>query len=134
MGDVELLVETVVPPGLEQTSGRLDRAGQKVVDGFERAQAAIDAIATRLGQTVSDLGQRGVHPDRMEVQFGLKFSAKGDVIVAGSTVEASLQVTVSYDRVLADNDDRDLRSATQLRRERNDGGGDGVAPRGGCSR
>ncbi len=104
MGDVELLVETVVPPGLEQTSGRLDRAGQKVVDGFERAQAAIDAIATRLGQTVSDLGQRGVHPDRMEVQFGLKFSAKGDVIVAGSTVEASLQVTVSYDRVLADND------------------------------
>lgn len=110
VGDVDLLVETVLLPGSENTSGRLDRAGQKVVDGFEHAQVAIGAIATRLAGTLEELGERAVHPDRVEVKFGLKFTAEGGVLVAGSSVEASLEVTIGYDRGLASGPvGRDLR-------------------------
>ena len=98
VGDVDLLVETVTLPGSEQTSGRLDRVGERVVDGFDRAQGAIEAIATRLGETLDELGQRAVQPDRVEVKFGLKFTAEGGVLVAGSSAEASLEVTIGYDR------------------------------------
>jgi len=33
IGNVDLLVETVTLPGSEQTSGRLERVGERVVDG-----------------------------------------------------------------------------------------------------
>ena len=36
-------------------------------------------------------------PDRVEVEFGLKFSASGGVIMAGVAGEASLKVTLGYD-------------------------------------
>ena len=102
VGDVELLVETVVVlPGSEPTSGRLDRVGQKAVDGFDHVQAAIEAIATRLAGTLEELGTRAVRPDRVEVTFGLKFTAEGGVLIAGSSVEASLGVMIGYDRSAA---------------------------------
>jgi hypothetical protein len=99
VGGLDLLVEVVTPPGSEQTSGRLDHAGQKVVGGFDRAEAAIEAIATRLAGMLDKLAERAVQPDRVEVQFGLKFTAEGGILVAGSSVEASLQVTIGYDRM-----------------------------------
>jgi hypothetical protein len=101
VGNVELLVETVPVAGSEQTSGRAGKATQRVVDGFEQAEGAIEAIAVRLAGTLERLAGRSVHPDRVEVQFGLKFTAEGNVLVAGSSVEASLQVTVGYDRAAA---------------------------------
>jgi hypothetical protein len=55
VGGVDLLVTTVVLPGSEQTSGRLERAGEKVVDAFDGAQAAIEAIGTRMAATVRSL-------------------------------------------------------------------------------
>jgi hypothetical protein len=98
VGDVELLLETTVVPGSEPTSGRLGTAAGRVVNAFDEAERAIVEIAGRLAGTVADLGRRGTRPDHVEVQFGLKFSAQGTVIVAGASAEASLQVTVKYDR------------------------------------
>jgi hypothetical protein len=101
VGDIEVLVETVPVPGSERTAGRLDEAGRRVVEAFDRAQEAIVEIATQLAGTVAAMGQRAVRPDHVEVQFGLSFTAQGGVVVAGASAEASLQVTVSYDRALA---------------------------------
>jgi hypothetical protein len=36
-------------------------------------------------------------PARVEVEFGLRFSASGGVIMAGVAGEATLRVTLSYD-------------------------------------
>jgi hypothetical protein len=47
---------------------------------------------------VTELGERAVRPDHVQVEFGLSFSATGNVIVAGSTVEATLKVSITYDR------------------------------------
>jgi hypothetical protein len=39
-----------------------------------------------------------VDPDEMQVEFGLSFTVKGDLVIVGSTGEASLKVTLTYDR------------------------------------
>jgi Trypsin-co-occurring domain 1 len=98
VGEVELLVETVPVTGTEPTAGRADDATRRAVEAFEQAQGAIVAVATRTAGTVRELASRAVCPDRVEVEFGLSFTAQGNVLVAAASAEASLKVTISYDR------------------------------------
>src|SRR3954451_21493896 len=85
---VDLLIETVpmTVSGTEPTSGKAEKAMENVSEAFDRAQEAIMAIATKLAGTVGELAGRGVYPAEVEVEFGLSFSATGNVIVAGSTI------------------------------------------------
>lgn len=97
VGDVDLFVEvsSTRVAGSEQTStgGRT----QRVVDAFERAQDAIVAVSTSVAGTVSRLAARSIRPERVDVEFGLKFSGKGDVIVASGSGEVALRVLIGYD-------------------------------------
>ncbi|WP_225827438.1 CU044_2847 family protein [Streptomyces naphthomycinicus] len=96
VGDVDLLLETVPVAGSESTS-RLSDAGDRVVDAFDRARDALVEIASSAADAVHRLGQRAVRPESLEVEFGLKFSAQGNVVVAGASSEATLLVRVVYD-------------------------------------
>ena len=96
VGGMDLLVETAPVAGTEQTSGKLDKAREAVSEAFERAQSAIVAVAESTVATIGQLGERSVHPDEMQVRFGLKFSAQGNVIVAGAAGEATLEVALTY--------------------------------------
>jgi hypothetical protein len=98
VGGVDLLVETTTVAGTEQTSAMLDKAAGAVAQAFDRAQAAIVAVATSTVSTIGQLGRRSVHPEEVTVTFGLKFSAQGHVIVAGAAGEATLEVTLTYRR------------------------------------
>jgi hypothetical protein len=95
--DMELLIETreVSIAGSQPTSV-LGEASKRVMDGFDRAQEAIVAVASSVAETVHRLQQQAAHPHRMEVEFGLKFSVEGDVLVASASGEATLRVLVSY--------------------------------------
>ncbi|MFI5551703.1 CU044_2847 family protein [Streptomyces sp. NPDC051738] len=95
VGEVELLVETVAVPGSEPTS-RVREAGRQVVDSFDHARDAVVEIATSTAQAVGRLRERAAAPEQVEVEFGLKFSAQGNVIVAGASAEASLLVRMTY--------------------------------------
>jgi hypothetical protein len=97
VGGVELLVETSPVAGTEQTSA-LDKAQAAVAEGFDRAQSAIVAVAESTVNTIGQMATRSVRPDEVEVMFGLKFSAQGNVIVAGAAGEATLEVTLIYRR------------------------------------
>jgi hypothetical protein len=96
VGDVELLVETVTVAGTEPTS-RTSDAARGVVDAFVAAEEAITGLCERVAGLVSSTAAHASRPNSLMVEFGLKFSAKGNVIVAGASGEASLRVTVSYD-------------------------------------
>jgi hypothetical protein len=96
VGDVELLVETTPVAGTEPTS-KLDEAGERVASAFVRAQSAIVEIATSTVDVIKRTAERAARPDHVEVEFGLKFSAQGNVIVAGAAGEATLVVKLSYD-------------------------------------
>jgi len=96
VGDVEIEVEAVPVAGTEATSGRATRAAGNVLDAFGKAQDAIIEVARSTAQMIEKAGA-AARPDRVEVEFGLKFSASGGVIMAGVAGEASLKVTLGYD-------------------------------------
>ena len=95
VGDVELLVETSPVAGSEPTS-KLSRAQDAVGEAFERAQTAIVAVASSTVDVIGQMSERAVRPDQVEVTFGLKFSAQGNVVLAGASGEATLEVKLSY--------------------------------------
>lgn len=103
VGEVDLLVETVQVAGTELTSGtsRLDSAGERIVDAFTQARAAIVEVTSSTAEIVEKLGQRARRPEKLEVEFGLSFSAKGNVIVVSGEAGATLRVKVSYDATAA---------------------------------
>jgi NTP-dependent ternary system trypsin peptidase co-occuring protein len=96
VGDIEIEVEAVPVAGTEPTLGRPARAAENVLEAFGRAQDAIIQVARSTAQMIENAGATA-RPDRVEVEFGLKFSASGTVIMAGVSGEASLKVTLGYD-------------------------------------
>lgn len=96
VGDIEIEVEAVPVAGTEATAGRAAKAAGSVLEAFSRAQDAIIEVAKSTAQMIEKAGA-AARPDRVEVEFGLKFSASGTVIMAGVAGEASLKVTLGYD-------------------------------------
>ena len=109
VGGLELLVETVRTGGNEPTS-RLGDVADQARDAFLRAQAAIVEIAASTVSAIQGAGERAARPDAVEVEFGLKFSGKGNVIVAEASGEATLKVKLTYsgrEAEASSNDDPD---------------------------
>jgi hypothetical protein len=96
VGDIEVQVEAVRVAGTEPTSGKAAKAAESVRDAFARAQETIIEVAKSTAEMIDRAGT-AVRPDRVEVEFGLKFTASGGVIMAGVAGEASLTVTLGYD-------------------------------------
>jgi len=96
VGDIEIEIEAVPVAGTEPTVGRATRAAGSVLEAFGRAQEAIIEVAKSTAEMIDRAGS-AARPDRVEVEFGLKFSASGGVIMAGVAGEASLKVTLGYD-------------------------------------
>jgi hypothetical protein len=96
VGDIEIEVEAVPVAGTEATSGRTARAAGNVLEAFGRAQDAIIEVAKSTAEMIDKAGAAG-RPDRVDLEFGLKFSASGGVIMAGVAGEASLKVTLGYE-------------------------------------
>jgi hypothetical protein len=96
VGDIEIEVEAVPVAGTEATSGRAAKAAGNVLEAFGRAQDAIIEVARSTAEMIERAGA-AARPDRVDVEFGLKFSASGTVIMAGVAGEASLKVTLGYD-------------------------------------
>jgi hypothetical protein len=55
------------------------------------------AIAASMAEVVERTAARAACPDQLELSFGLKVSAQGNVIVVGASAEATLQVKVAYE-------------------------------------
>jgi len=97
IGDVELLAEAVPVAGTEQTSGRVQRAVEHAGEAFSQAQETIVEVAKSTAEVIERAALAAARPDLVEVEFGLRFSVSGGVIMAGASGEASLKVTLTYD-------------------------------------
>ncbi|MFC4031964.1 CU044_2847 family protein [Streptomyces polygonati] len=95
MGSTSLQIETTAVAGTQQTS-RLADAARQTSDAFARAQQAIVDIAASTVEIIEQASARAVRPDTVEVEFGLKFTAAGTVLMASTSGEATLQVRLSY--------------------------------------
>ncbi|MGH3390349.1 MAG: CU044_2847 family protein [Actinomadura sp.] len=89
------MIEVVPAAGSESTS-RLEDMGGRALDAFDRARDAVVAIAASTAEAIDRLHERAVRPEQVEVEFGLKFSAQGGVVVAGVSGESTLVVKVTY--------------------------------------
>jgi hypothetical protein len=95
-GDVDVLIETVPVAGNEPTA-MFDKATDQVVDVLDRARATVRAVAESMVGVIHDLaGSKVARPDKVEVELGLGFSVKGNVIVVGGEASATLKVTLTY--------------------------------------
>lgn len=97
VGDVEVLAETVPVAGTEPTAGRAGKAVEHASEAFDRAQDVIVGVAMSTAAMIGKAAAQAARPDRVEIEFGLKFSATGNVIIGGVTSEATLRVLLSYD-------------------------------------
>lgn len=95
VGDVDVLVQTIPVAGTEPTSTRGD-ASQRALDAFERAHQVIVGAAASTAKVINKLGAQGTSPQQVEVEFGLGFSANGNVIVAGASANATLNIRLLY--------------------------------------
>ncbi|WP_143447228.1 CU044_2847 family protein [Kibdelosporangium aridum] len=91
-----MLVQTIPVAGTEKTSAVGD-TGRRVLDAFERAHEVIVGAAVSTMEVIGKLGGRAARPDKFEVEFGLGFSVKGNVIVVGGQADATLKVKLTYD-------------------------------------
>lgn len=96
VGELDIDIEVSPVAGTEPTS-KVSRAAEGVLDAFAQAREAIVEIAASMADVVERAAVRAVRPDHLEVTFGLKVSAQGNVIVAGAAGEATLEVKVVYD-------------------------------------
>lgn len=94
VGDARIDVEVIPVAGTEATSGT-GRAARNVTEAFTRAQDAIIEVARSTAEMIERAG-KAARPDRVGVEFGLRFSASGGVIMAGVAGEATLKVTLEY--------------------------------------
>lgn len=97
VGDVELLVEVsqVAVAGTEQTSSKLEWAQDAVGEAFDRAKSAIVAVGESTIDVIGRMSAKA-RPHQVEVKFGLKFSAQGNVVLVGASGEATLEVKLVY--------------------------------------
>ncbi|MET8847769.1 CU044_2847 family protein [Amycolatopsis sp. NPDC004625] len=97
-GDVEVLVATVpvVVTGTEPTS-KAGEAGARALDALGRAHDVIVGAAASTARLLGKLAAESARPQKLEVEFGLGFSAKGNVIVAGGSVDATIKVKLTYE-------------------------------------
>ncbi|WP_090946042.1 CU044_2847 family protein [Nonomuraea jiangxiensis] len=99
IGQATVVVETTAVSGSEFTSRGANPA-EHLQDLWPRAQATIAEIASSTAAMIRDTGRRAAAPSAVEVEFGLKFSAKGSIILSEASGEASLKVKLVYGQVM----------------------------------
>jgi len=74
------------------------RPGEVVEKAKQSFEAALDKIKPAAAAIVAKLRGLSDPPDEMEVEFGLKMSAKAGAMVAAAGTEANYKVTLKWKR------------------------------------
>lgn len=100
-GGVDVLVQATREPGTERTS-RSDELAAKTWDALDHAHEVIVNAAASTGEMLTKLAGQAARPAKLEVEFGLGFSVKGNVIVASGSADATLKVKLVYEPAAAE--------------------------------
>lgn len=97
----EVLIQASIPAqgvkvGTERTAApTATETVKRVEEAFVQAQATITRVARSLVHAVHGLGE-GMAPNAFELEFGISFSAEGNVVVAKLGSEVNLKVRLTY--------------------------------------
>jgi hypothetical protein len=88
-----LLVEFAPAAGLQQVALSPADLAERSRIALDSAMSAIQSMAGRVCQSIDDLAQR---PAEVEVAFGLKLEASAGALIAKTSGEATLNVTMTW--------------------------------------
>lgn len=93
-GDGTVLVEIWPAHGSERTSVE-ERVEERADQAIKHASATVTRIATELTRAIRQMAEID-RPQEFVTEFGIKFTAEGNAMIAKASAEASLKVTLTY--------------------------------------
>ncbi|NES23414.1 MAG: hypothetical protein F6K41_31980 [Symploca sp. SIO3E6] len=93
--DTVLLVEMSSGPGMKQVSLNPADLAQKSTQAVDKAMGTIRAMAKRTIATLDTLSNK---PNQVELEFGIKFNAEADALIAKTGTEANIKVKMVWNR------------------------------------
>lgn len=94
LDEVTVFIESSRSYGSEETSA-VDKVAGRIEDSFDTAQTAIVAMAEKFITSVNGM-REATKPDELAVEFAIKFSAEGNVVVTKIGGEATFKITMKY--------------------------------------
>ena len=94
---ITVLVEVEELPGSKPTS--VSAGFNRVEELFDQAKVVIEKVGRLALDSGKSLASSAVRPSQIELQFGIKFAAQGNLIIARGSSEASLAVKVLYENI-----------------------------------
>lgn len=96
VGDIDILIETDEVEGVRQTSSFIEKVQEKTGQVFSTAVQSIFGIAAILQDEVSKL-EEGKKPEKLTIELGIKFNVEGQIIIAKTSSDSSLKVSMTFD-------------------------------------
>lgn len=90
-----VLIEFSERPGMRRVALTAPDAIHRSAEALQHAMDVIHSVTDDLQHSVQRLTQR---PDRMEVEFGVKFDTEVGAIIAKAGVEAAIKVRLAWER------------------------------------
>lgn len=78
-----------------QPTTSAEKVMKQTKEMFDHAQTTIALVSSKLARSIKNMDQ-ALAPETFELEFGLKFSAEGTVMLASATAECALKVKMSY--------------------------------------
>ncbi|MBS2966948.1 hypothetical protein KGA66_28195 [Actinocrinis puniceicyclus] len=91
-GGGTVLVEPAAEPGIARAS----IAGEAARNAAETFQAALSGVRAAAAATLREFTSLPHQPDEVTVEFGVRLDAQAGAIIARSTLEGHLQVTLLW--------------------------------------
>ncbi|TKJ38376.1 hypothetical protein CEE37_12715 [candidate division LCP-89 bacterium B3_LCP] len=89
-----ILVEFAVQPGVQKVSLTQKDVAKKSAEAVDRAMSTIQNMAERVTSTINEIPLK---PAQVEVTFGIKFSAESGAVIAKASLEAGINVSLTWD-------------------------------------
>lgn len=100
--NVPVLVEFTARPGVQQVSLSPADLAEKSRKALDSAMNTVHHMARRVVDTINKLADK---PSVLEVSFGLKLDAETGAIIAKAGAEASINVTLKWERDIFEGED-----------------------------
>jgi hypothetical protein len=90
-----ILIEFEPRPGVRQVSLLPEDMAEKSAQALEKAMTTIRLMGQRVTDTVKGINVAD-RPDKVELEFGLKFDAEAGAFVAKASTEAAFKVVLTW--------------------------------------
>ena len=87
----EVWIEAATPKGSERTTS----ATERVEEAFNRARSAITTVSTSIVRSYEEVSE-ALRPQEFTVEFSVKFTTQGKVVIASAGAEAAIKVIAKY--------------------------------------